>query len=68
MSTLRNPESHAQEAVRDFMERPYHILGGKAKTIFNDEFKDDLASLRAPAETDMLSRILRRNWPGKVSF
>lgn len=41
------------------------IVGGKTKDYLDTE--NDLVSLKAPVETDTLSRMLRAIWPGKVS-
>ncbi|KAJ4325097.1 hypothetical protein N0V84_003641 [Fusarium piperis] len=41
------------------------VVGGKSKDYLDTE--KDLVSLKAPVETDPLSRLLRVYWPGKVS-
>jgi hypothetical protein len=45
--------------------KEYPIVGGKTKDYLDNE--NDLVSLKAPVETDPLSRMLRGFWPGKVS-
>jgi hypothetical protein len=40
------------------------IVGGKTKDYLDTE--NDLVSLKAPVETDVLFRMLRAVWPGKV--
>ncbi|KNB00328.1 hypothetical protein FOXG_03925 [Fusarium oxysporum f. sp. lycopersici 4287] len=45
--------------------KPSPIVGGKAKDYLDRE--SDLVSVKAPVETDLLSKTLRAVWPGKVS-
>ncbi|KAI1799906.1 hypothetical protein F4811DRAFT_69281 [Daldinia bambusicola] len=60
IAQMRHPEERVLEALRHFFERPYPILGGKAKMFLNNS--KDLVALKAPTETDMLSNFLRRHW------
>ncbi|KAI3588004.1 hypothetical protein IWW34DRAFT_601883 [Fusarium oxysporum f. sp. albedinis] len=43
--------------------KPSPIVGGKAKDYLDRE--SDLVSVKAPVETDLLSKTLRAVWPGK---
>ncbi|KAK3939471.1 hypothetical protein QBC46DRAFT_149961 [Diplogelasinospora grovesii] len=45
-------------------KKPSPVLGGSAKNFLDDD--EDLVALKAPADTDPLSRFLRKHWPAKV--
>lgn len=45
-------------------EKPKPVLGGQAKYVLDN--KQDLTCLKAPQDTDFLSRFLQRHWPVKV--
>ncbi|KAH9908518.1 hypothetical protein F4778DRAFT_350218 [Xylariomycetidae sp. FL2044] len=60
VAQLHHPENRVLAAVKHFFERPHHILGGKAKNFLNSPI--DLVVLKAPAEVDYLSNVLRRYW------
>lgn len=49
-----------------FFQKPYHILGGKAKRFLDD--KNDLVAIKSPGEVDYLSSWLRRHWMYDVSL
>ncbi|KAF5005890.1 hypothetical protein FDECE_7703 [Fusarium decemcellulare] len=72
VAQLRSPDRRTLKAARNELHggplspdgsKPCPILGGKAKDYLDTE--GDLVSLKAPAETDPLSRLLREHWPGK---
>lgn len=68
---LRRPEDRVIEAVKHFFERPQHILGGRAKTLFDETSTNgfsDLVALKSSCETDMLSNFLRRHWHDEVDY
>jgi len=48
-----------------FGKKPNPVLGGQAKYILDN--KQDLACLKAPQDTDFLSRFLQQHWLVKVS-
>lgn len=69
IASLKHPEDRVTEAVKHYFEVPYHVLGGKAKTLFQREHTNDfsdLVALKSAGETDLLSNFLRRHWRGKV--
>ncbi|KAI0595604.1 hypothetical protein F4775DRAFT_595050 [Biscogniauxia sp. FL1348] len=66
IAQLKHPENRVLAAVKQFFERPHHILGGKAKTILNN--LSDLVTLKAPAEADYLSNFLRQHWTSQTSI
>jgi ABC-type taurine transport system ATPase subunit len=71
VASLKQPESRVIEAVRHFFNRPQHILGGKAKALFDKKATNnfnDLVAIKPSGENDMLSSFLRRHWRHKVGF
>lgn len=62
---LKQPNSRVFEAIKHFFERPHHILGGKAKSLFDDN--GDMVTLKPSQETDMLSNFLREHWRDEVT-
>ncbi|KAF4815483.1 hypothetical protein CGCTS75_v013037 [Colletotrichum tropicale] len=60
IAQLKHPENRPLAAVRHFFEKPYHILGGKAKEFLKDSA--DLVTLKNTNDVDYLSRFLQRHW------
>lgn len=68
---LKNPEDRVTEAVKHIFEQPHHILGGKAKFLFEDKPPNafnDLVALKPSGESDFLSDFLRRHWRAEVTL
>ncbi|KAF4890878.1 hypothetical protein CGCFRS4_v008555 [Colletotrichum fructicola] len=65
IAQLKHPENRPLAAARHFFEKPYHILGGKAKSFLKDS--SDLVTLRNPNDMDYLSRFLQRHWVTEAS-
>lgn len=63
---MHPPERRALEAMRNWLEQPLPVLGGRSKHFLEDE--TDLVSLKVPAEADFLSKRLRAYWPGQVEY
>ncbi|KAH7151813.1 hypothetical protein B0J13DRAFT_619431 [Dactylonectria estremocensis] len=72
VARLHSPDRRALEVARNELwggplgrkgVKPSPIVGGKSKDYLDRE--DDLVSVKAPVETDLLSKTLRAIWPGK---
>lgn len=64
IAAMHRPEERALRAMRNWLEQPWPVLGGRSRHFLEDE--TDLVSLKVPAEADFLSKRLRACWPGQV--
>lgn len=65
MSNLHKPSQRTLNAFKYWFNTPFPVLGGQSKHYL--DARDGLVSLTAPRDIDLVSRLLRRYWPAKVS-